>query len=64
MTIKKIIVDEIPESCGDCCLMAYKNNSYPVCYGISDEAKRKLAENPFDMCYRRSDCPLCKEEQK
>ena len=63
MTIKRIVVDEIPDSCGRCWLMDYRHASQPVCYAICDEQKRELTGNPFDMQYRRSDCPLCKEKE-
>ena len=58
MKVLNIIVDEIPESCGDCCFMDYVNNSQPVCYGIPDHEKREITGNPYNMTYRRSDCPL------
>lgn len=60
MRIKRIIVDEMPESCGKCCLMRYRNNDTPMCCGIPDESN-EIVGNPNDMNYRRSDCPL-KEE--
>lgn len=60
MKIKRIIVDEMPESCGKCRLMRYRNNDIPICCGILDESN-EIVGNPLDMNYRRSDCPL-KEE--
>lgn len=60
MQIKKIIVDEVPESCGACWLMRYRNNDIPTCSGIDDD-HNEIAGNPNDMKYRRSDCPLVAE---
>lgn len=60
MKIIKVIVDEIPKSCGDCILMQYVNDSYPVCCGLPKEIS-EITGNPYDMKYRRSDCPLVKE---
>lgn len=58
MLILEVIVDEIPESCGDCPLMEYVNDS-PVCCGLRrHDYNAELAGNPYDMDYRRSDCPL------
>lgn len=57
MEIKKVIVDKIPESCGKCQLMQYICDS-PKCVAIADENKWDIAGNPYDMTYRRSDCPL------
>lgn len=62
MIVQKIIVDEIPESCGDCSLMRYINDN-PVCCALArPDYRAELAGNPYDMDYRRSDCPL-KEEK-
>lgn len=60
MQIKKIIVDEIPESCGKCWLMRYSKNDFPFCSAIDDD-HNEITGNPNDMKYRRSDCPLSKE---
>lgn len=57
MNVLEIIVDEIPESCGKCCLMRYINNDVPICFGIPD-GKNEITGNPYNMNYRRSDCPL------
>lgn len=62
MIVLKVIVDEIPESCGECSLMQYINDN-PVCCALARPNYRaELAGNPYDMDYRRSDCPL-KEEK-
>lgn len=63
MKIYSINVDEMPKSCGQCPLMDYTAADYPVCYGIvRDNAEstdiREIQGNPYDMQYRRSDCPL------
>ena len=58
MKIYSVHVDEIPEGCGGCALMGYVNDDYPVCYGITDTDRREIVGNPYDMKYRRSDCPL------
>lgn len=60
MKVKRIIVDEMPESCGKCWLMRYRNNDTPMCCGIPDE-RSEIIGNPLDMNYRRSDCPLVVE---
>jgi DNA-directed RNA polymerase alpha subunit len=60
LKIKRIIVDEMPESCGKCWLMRYRNNDIPICCGIPDE-HNEIVGNPLDMNYRRSDCPLVEE---
>ena len=57
MKIKEIIVDEMPESCGKCCLMKYSKSDFPFCAGI-DDGHNEITGNPNDMKYRRSDCPL------
>ncbi len=60
MKIKKIVADEIPESCGKCWLMRYRNSDTPMCCGIPDD-RNEITGNPLDMNYRRSDCPLVVE---
>lgn len=58
MVVLKVIVDEIPKSCGDCSLMEYVKDK-PVCFGLRGcDYKAELTGNPYDMDYRRSDCPL------
>lgn len=62
MKVQKVIVDEVPENCGDCSLMRYINDN-PVCCALArPDYRAELAGNPYDMDYRRSDCPL--EEEK
>lgn len=58
MKIYKVLVDKIPQSCGQCALMGYISKNYPVCYGIAAPEIREITGNPYDMKYRRSDCPL------
>lgn len=66
MKVLRVIVDEIPTNCGECVLMQYINDS-PKCCGIQNTDDNKyhndIAGNPYDMTYRRSDCPLAKETQ-
>lgn len=58
MVVLKVIVDEIPESCGVCPFMEYINDT-PVCRALRRcDYKAELTGNPYDMDYRRSDCPL------
>lgn len=62
MKIKEIVVDKIPENCGDCLLMRYLSyDGSPHCTGI-DYRKSEILGNPYAMKYRRSDCPLKVEE--
>lgn len=58
MEIYKVLVDKIPQNCGECALMGYISDDYPVCHGITDHEIREIIGNPYDMKYRRSDCPL------
>lgn len=60
MTVFEICVDEVPESCGRCPFMEYIEDFYPCCVAITDKTIRALEGNPYDMHYRRSDCPLSK----
>lgn len=62
MTVKKIIVDEIPKNCGDCIFMRYVCYD-PECCALHDDIG-KIEGNPYAMTYRRSDCPLEEREQK
>lgn len=57
MKVLTIKVDEIPKSCGDCIFMKYINDTYPSCCVLPDEVN-EISGNPYDMKYRRSDCPL------
>lgn len=54
--IRSVIVNKIPESCGECPLMQYIKDN-PVCVGIDPE-KWEITGSPYDMKYRRSDCKL------
>lgn len=56
MKIIDVIVNEKPESCGDCSLMFCRNNQY-ICSVLPTE-KYEIVGNPYAMTYRRSDCPL------
>lgn len=58
--IRKIIVNKVPEGCGDCPLMQYLHDS-PVCVAQPPEVW-EITGNPYDMTYRRSDCKLIKED--
>ena len=58
MKIYSITVDAMPKSCGSCPLCGYVNSDFPVCYGVADQEIRHIEGNPYDMQYRRSDCPL------
>lgn len=44
MIVLKVIVDEIPKSCGDCSLMEYVKDT-PICFAL-----RKDKENNNDIC--------------
>ena len=58
MVVLKVMLDEIPENCGVCPFMKYINDK-PVCFGLrSCNYNAELTGNPYDMDYRRSDCPL------
>lgn len=62
MKVLSVKVDEIPKSCGECCLMEYISDTYPVCCALPQEI-REITGNPYDMKYRRHDCPLeCEKE--
>ena len=62
MTIKKILVDEVPQGCGDCCLFGLVSDSYYICYAVQREVA-EIVGDPYSMKYRRSDCPLVKSEE-
>lgn len=53
----RVIVDKIPTGCGDCPMMQYIRDSYAVCIALPEDVY-ELAGNPYDMMYRRIDCPL------
>lgn len=57
MKIKKIIVDEMPKNCGECCMMHYNDLWEASCFGIIGENSLAGAD-PYSMSFRRSDCPL------
>lgn len=61
MKVIKIVVDELPSKCGDCSLLGWTNSDFPFCTAITDENISRIEGNPVDMCYRRSDCPLCEQ---
>lgn len=60
MKILSITVDEIPKSCGDCMFMKYIND-WSKCCALPDEVN-DISGSPYDMNYRRSDCPLSVSE--
>lgn len=63
MQIKRIIVDEIPQNCGDCHFAQKPDWSESFyCGGITDFGKNTIVGSPCLMTYRRSDCPLEVEE--
>lgn len=54
----KVIVNVIPEGCGACPMMTYsKYGEWPCCAALPEEIN-SIEGNPYDMKYRRSDCPL------
>lgn len=57
MKVLSVTVDHVPDSCGKCCLMRYKNSDQPMCCVLPDGVN-EIQGNPYDMNYRRSDCPL------
>lgn len=59
IVIKRVIVNKTPESCGECPLMLYEDEN-PVCAALPKEI-REIQGNPYNMCYRRSDCVLCED---
>ena len=58
--IRAVIVNKIPDNCGECPLMQYLHDSTPVCTAIPQEYW-EIEGNPYAMKYRRSDCKLKKE---
>ncbi len=62
MKVLNITVDEIPKSCGECGFMKYIND-WAKCCAFPDEVN-DIAGNPYDMNYRRSDCPLSESEKQ
>lgn len=54
--IREVIVNKIPDSCGKCPLMQWINDT-SVCVVLPSEYW-EITGNPYDMCYRRSDCKL------
>lgn len=63
MKINRIIVDEIPKTCGECWLMRFDSKENSRCSGIPDE-DNYITGSPEEMSYRRSDCPLVRESLK
>lgn len=55
-------VNRIPQNCGECPLMSYERYDDAVCTALPRD-KREIAGNPYDMTYRRSDCPLIVVEE-
>ena len=55
--IRKVVVNKLPENCGNCPLLQYLHDTQPVCVAISQEYW-EIEGNPYSMKYRRSDCPL------
>lgn len=69
-TVKKVVVDNMPASCGECPL--FRVNYHGICYYCScgalpkgdNNRKVTIESNPYDMTYRRSDCPLVVEDKE
>lgn len=55
--VQRVIVNEIPASCGECPLMIYEDSVVPICTGLP-KSIREIQGNPYAMLYRRSDCVL------
>lgn len=69
MKIIKVLVDEIPLSCGECPLcVSGESGSFCACLPkeeITDKGKIcNYIENPYSMYYRRSDCKLEKYNEQ
>lgn len=60
MKIKEVLVDKIPDNCGECCLLVDAINEY-ICPVVPKEISRIIG-SPYDMTYRRSDCPLVEHD--
>ena len=54
--VLKVFLSEMPHNCGKCPLMGYIHDATPVCYALPKDVW-DIAGNPYDMKYRRSDCP-------
>ncbi len=61
MVVHKVIVDEIPIGCGRCSFMQYINDTPMCCALAKNDYRAEIVGNPYDMDYRRSDCPLMEE---
>lgn len=63
MKIIQVVVDEIPTNCSDCVLMKFIDGCYKCCGIYNDDYLdfNNIADSPYCMSYRRSDCPLVKE---
>lgn len=58
MTVLKVIVDEVPESCGDCgfCTRYKDMTGRGYCMALPEERNDVCTE--YYAKYRRHDCPL------
>lgn len=56
MKVNEVLVDEIPKSCGECCLLTMTDSGY-ICPVVPRDIS-DITGSPYDMTYRRSDCPL------
>lgn len=54
--VRRIIVNRLPDNCGECPLMQYIDDD-PVCCALPS-FRWHLTGNPCDMTYRRSDCKM------
>lgn len=55
--IRSVIVNKMPENCGECPLMQYIRDSHAVCTALPEEYW-EIEGDPYNMKYRRSDCKL------
>lgn len=58
--IKVVFVNRMPDSCGECPMMVYHDCYGPYC-AVLPKKINSITGNPYEMTYRRSDCP-CAEE--
>lgn len=60
--VRYVCVNRLPDYCGECPLMRQHNGVDAECT-VVDPLKSDIVGNPYDMTYRRSDCPLIVEEK-
>ena len=54
--VLEVLLNEMPQNCGECPLMYYVHDTTPVCHALPEDV-REITGNPYDMKYCRSDCP-------